>query len=52
MAVYRKSLKLSASERRMRSLGEITNLSSIDAQRLQGKSQIYMYTCMQYNLFA
>jgi len=36
MSVYRKALKLSASERHVRSLGEITNLTSIDAQRLQG----------------
>ena len=38
VAVYRKALKLSASERQSRSLGEITNLMSIDAQRLQGQS--------------
>ena len=34
-AVYRKALVLGAGERRTRSLGEITNLMSIDAQRLQ-----------------
>jgi len=37
MAVYRKAMVLSASERQTRTLGEITNLPSIDAQRLQGK---------------
>jgi len=36
LAVYGKALKLSASERHHRKLGEITNLTSIDAQRLQG----------------
>ena len=35
MAVYRKALLLSAGERQTRTLGEITNLMSIDAQRLQ-----------------
>ena len=35
-AVYRKALLLSAAERQSKSLGEITNLMSIDAQRLQG----------------
>jgi len=35
LAVYRKALKLSASERQTRTLGEITNLISIDASRLQ-----------------
>jgi hypothetical protein len=35
-AVYRKALRLSAEERQTRTVGEITNLSSIDAQRLQG----------------
>lgn len=34
-AVYRKALTLSSSERQARRLGEITNLMSIDAQRLQ-----------------
>lgn len=33
--VYRKALLLSAAERQQRTLGEITNLMSIDAQRLQ-----------------
>lgn len=33
--VYRKALLLSASERQQRTLGEITNLMSIDSQRLQ-----------------
>jgi ATP-binding cassette, subfamily C (CFTR/MRP), member 1 len=36
VAVYRKSLRLAAHERQKRSAGEITNLMSIDAQRLQG----------------
>jgi ABC-type multidrug transport system fused ATPase/permease subunit len=35
VAVYEKALFLSAGERYTRSLGEITNLMSIDAQRLQ-----------------
>jgi ATP-binding cassette, subfamily C (CFTR/MRP), member 1 len=35
VAVYKKALDLSAGERHVRSLGEITNLMSIDAQRLQ-----------------
>lgn len=35
VAVYRKSLLLSSGERQTRTLGEITNLMSIDAQRLQ-----------------
>lgn len=35
VAVYQKALKLSAGERHTRSLGEITNLMTIDAQRLQ-----------------
>ena len=36
ISVYRKALLLSSSERQNRTLGEITNLMSIDAQRLQG----------------
>lgn len=35
LSVYNKSLKLSTSERAKRSTGEITNLMSVDAQRLQ-----------------
>eukprot|EP00980_Cylindrotheca_fusiformis_P016776 scaffold5048_cov121-Cylindrotheca_fusiformis.AAC.27 len=35
LAVYRKALILSAAERQTKTLGEITNLTSIDAQRLQ-----------------
>jgi hypothetical protein len=35
VAVYKKALVLSAGERHTRSLGEITNLMSTDAQRLQ-----------------
>ncbi|KAG7364336.1 multidrug ABC transporter permease/ATPase [Nitzschia inconspicua] len=35
VAVYKKALVLSAGERHVRHLGEITNLMSIDAQRLQ-----------------
>lgn len=35
LAVYRKALLLSAAERQTKTLGEITNLMSIDAQRLQ-----------------
>ncbi|GMH99837.1 hypothetical protein TrLO_g747 [Triparma laevis f. longispina] len=35
LSVYNKSLKLSTSERAERSTGEITNLMSVDAQRLQ-----------------
>lgn len=35
IAVYEKALRLSAGERYSRSLGEITNLMSVDAQRLQ-----------------
>jgi hypothetical protein len=34
-AVYRKALVLAAAERQARTLGEITNLMSIDAQKLQ-----------------
>lgn len=37
LAVYRKALVLSNGERQRRSLGEITNLMSIDAQRLQSE---------------
>jgi ATP-binding cassette, subfamily C (CFTR/MRP), member 1 len=37
VAVYQKALQLSALERQRRTAGEITNLSSIDAQRLQGE---------------
>lgn len=36
VAVYRKALVLSSGERQIRTGGEITNLMSIDAQRLQG----------------
>lgn len=36
VAVYRKALRLSSGERQSRSLGELTNLMSIDAQRMQG----------------
>jgi ABC-type bacteriocin/lantibiotic exporter with double-glycine peptidase domain len=35
LAVYRKALVLSSGERQNRTLGEITNLMSIDAQRMQ-----------------
>lgn len=35
VAVYRKALRLSSGERQTRTLGEITNLMSIDSQRLQ-----------------
>ena len=35
MAVYKKSLVLAASERNSRTTGEITNLMSVDAERLQ-----------------
>lgn len=35
VAVYKKALVLSGGERQNRSLGQITNLMSIDAQRLQ-----------------
>jgi hypothetical protein len=38
VAVYRKVLVLSSQERSKRTVGEITNLVSIDAQRLQGSS--------------
>jgi hypothetical protein len=38
VAVYRKVLVLSSQERAKRTAGEITNLVSIDAQRLQGSS--------------
>ena len=41
LSVYRKALLLSAAERQSKTLGEITNLMSIDAQRLQG-----MFYCM------
>lgn len=37
VAVYEKALKLAAGERQTRTVGEITNLMSIDANRLQGK---------------
>jgi len=46
--VYRKALLLSSSERQTRTLGEITNLTSIDAQRLQGTYDIYIYI---YNIY-
>jgi ATP-binding cassette subfamily C (CFTR/MRP) protein 1 len=36
VAVYQKTLRLSSGERQSRSLGELTNLMSIDAQRMQG----------------
>jgi ATP-binding cassette, subfamily C (CFTR/MRP), member 1 len=36
VAIYRKALLVSAGERNTRTVGEITNLMSIDAQRLQG----------------
>lgn len=39
-AIYQKALIVSAEERQTRSLGQITNLMSIDAQRLQGKFRI------------
>lgn len=45
MAVYRKALVLSAGERQTRTLGEITNLMSIDAQRLQGTTTMYAPGC-------
>lgn len=35
VSVYKKALVLASSERQTRSLGEITNLQSIDAQRMQ-----------------
>lgn len=35
VSVYEKALKLQSSERQVRSIGEITNLLSIDAQRMQ-----------------
>jgi len=35
IAVYKKALKLASSERNSRTSGEITNLMSVDAQRLQ-----------------
>ena len=35
IAVYKKGLVLSSAERQLRSSGEITNLMSVDAQRLQ-----------------
>ncbi|GLE08119.1 hypothetical protein PINS_up019081 [Pythium insidiosum] len=38
-AVYRKSLVLSAAARQKKTTGEITNLMSIDAQRLQELTQ-------------
>ena len=41
LTVYRKALLLSAAERQSKSLGEITNLMSIDAQRLQGKCILF-----------
>lgn len=36
VAVYQKALHVAAGERQTRTVGEITNLMSIDAQRLQG----------------
>ena len=36
LAVYKKALVLSSGERQTRTVGEITNLMSIDAKRLQG----------------
>jgi ABC transporter transmembrane region len=42
VAVYRKALRLAAHERQTRSAGEITNLMSIDAQRLQGTSGVFV----------
>lgn len=40
MAVYQKALVLAAGERQTRTVGEITNLMSIDAKRLQGKQLV------------
>jgi ATP-binding cassette, subfamily C (CFTR/MRP), member 1 len=43
VAVYRKVLVLSSQERNKRTAGEITNLVSIDAQRLQGEYSSSLY---------
>jgi hypothetical protein len=54
VVVYRKALMLSSSERQTRSLGEITNLMSIDAQRLQGEeaeSNSQMLRCSFFAAF-
>lgn len=48
VAVYRKALLLSASERQQRTLGEITNLTSIDAQRLQGRSSLLVFPVLRH----
>jgi len=45
VAVYRKALRLSSGERQSRSLGELTNLMSIDAQRMQGMLVVYPCLC-------
>jgi hypothetical protein len=43
LTVYQKAMKLSASERQSRTLGQITNLMTIDAERLQGRKKIFIY---------
>jgi ATP-binding cassette, subfamily C (CFTR/MRP), member 1 len=45
VAVYQKALLLSVIERQGRSQGEITNLMSIDAQRLQGRIFLGFWRC-------
>ena len=42
VVVYQKALLLAAGERQTRTVGEITNLMSIDAKRLQGMLLIYL----------
>jgi ATP-binding cassette subfamily C (CFTR/MRP) protein 1 len=53
VAVYKKALVLSTGERQTRTLGEITNLMSIDAQRLQDLTtylHAIWYSCLQISL--
>jgi len=48
VAVYRKALRLAAVERQTKTLGEITNLMSVDAQRLQGTCMCVRQTCLSF----
>lgn len=48
VAVYQKALRLSSGERQSRSLGEVTNLMSIDAQRMQGKCGFCGISCCYF----
>ena len=48
VAVYRKALRLAAVERQTKTLGEITNLMSVDAQRLQGMCCVCACVCVPF----